>query len=853
MKLEVLAATMVVCSVAACADLPAPGVCGNGVHEPELGEDCDDGTDSERCTACRLVCDRDAPAETCVDGFARCCPAGAACGVDGLCSYPAGAVAFPATVIDYAPSVFQVIDVDGDGLGDVTGIASDRLQARFGSSAADLGRLFEHRTPPFTPGARVAMVESPSPDFTGEVVVLPTPDGISVLLLDGTQALPLPTPALIAEAASFANVAVTCNSFECGLAAVGNAPTGEVVLVVHDAYELGAPCGAISAAETTIAALTTTPGRPDIVVVGAGQRLCLYLDDRFPGQEVHALFENLVVSREIAAFIPIQLDSDSCQEALVLYASTGPADAEYTELDIGNCANPEIPGSVTAFTTNSVQLRPIAAGDLDGAGDWDLVTPSSVTFSSGAVFPFPTGHEVFAATIIDLNRDGVRDIVGINVDFRLEVMLGLGGGTYLVQTRDELVGALVLDAADLDGDLYGDIVVRDVFGQLWVLHGGPSGIGEPVLFGAIDALGGLDVSARIIAGELHADVTMLQASDSMGGEAIRFRAYPNRAIAPISPLPFGRAEGSLAGELRPGSLDVGVLGVSRVGLEVVPRLRVFVIPDASAVVSTGAPYLVAVDDPDGYFLTYPGVGERPPWFESIRVGDEPRLLAMRRAPDELEAVTFALPAPPGPGGEVETPSARVPLLPPGDGCLIRTLERLRPVQFDADTDTELVASVTDTCDEQRECGCTRDAHRLFLIDFGSATAPAATDLTALLAGVSGEVFDCTDGAAIELGEPPEGMPAAAGPQEVVAACTATFADEMGGFGFDVLVGFFSQPGGAAAAQPFQLTFLPYAGELAIGDITGDGVDDVAIRSAGGQLGVAAQCARHDVSTCVSSN
>ena len=44
-------------ATAACHDLPALGVCGNGIVEANLGEACDDGGASALCTpACELAC-----------------------------------------------------------------------------------------------------------------------------------------------------------------------------------------------------------------------------------------------------------------------------------------------------------------------------------------------------------------------------------------------------------------------------------------------------------------------------------------------------------------------------------------------------------------------------------------------------------------------------------------------------------------------------------------------------------------------------------------------------------------------------------------------------------------------------
>ena len=101
------------------------GVCGNGIIE--LGEDCD--SDDASCASCSVVC-----------AAASDCPSEAyACGVDGLCHAPGGALGQPAT----SPGTFQshelqITDVDHDGIGDVLGLSQTSIVVRHGDPAAAL-------------------------------------------------------------------------------------------------------------------------------------------------------------------------------------------------------------------------------------------------------------------------------------------------------------------------------------------------------------------------------------------------------------------------------------------------------------------------------------------------------------------------------------------------------------------------------------------------------------------------------------------------------------------------------------------------------------------------------------------
>jgi hypothetical protein len=116
-----------------CRQLPElePDMCGNGVVEK--GEDCDLFTEfseikSSCGNACRYLCD---PTFAEVDAFQ--CPAGRACGSDGLCRQPSGEyVLAPNSPISFEASQLLISDFDGDRIADLIGGSSDRIEVRYG-------------------------------------------------------------------------------------------------------------------------------------------------------------------------------------------------------------------------------------------------------------------------------------------------------------------------------------------------------------------------------------------------------------------------------------------------------------------------------------------------------------------------------------------------------------------------------------------------------------------------------------------------------------------------------------------------------------------------------------------------
>ena len=110
------------------------GVCGNGLVE--ANEDCDSNEAS--CVRCAVLCAADAD-----------CPTAAyACGTDGLCHAPSGALGAPVPAGPFQIDDLAITDIDRDGIGDAVGVSSTSIAIRYGDPAARLSRVQSVLTPP---------------------------------------------------------------------------------------------------------------------------------------------------------------------------------------------------------------------------------------------------------------------------------------------------------------------------------------------------------------------------------------------------------------------------------------------------------------------------------------------------------------------------------------------------------------------------------------------------------------------------------------------------------------------------------------------------------------------------------
>jgi FG-GAP-like repeat len=159
-----------------CADLSEmeEGYCGNGVAEPDYGEDCDNFSD-ETCIGpgekneCRLDC---SPGD---EDVRPACPTGWGCGTDDLCRQPDGTFEEQGWVsLEDAPKL-GVADVDGDRRADLVSVTTQELIVSFFDNEGNVAKSVHRYSFPTAPAVgQLTSEESPE-----DVVLLA--DGMTVL------------------------------------------------------------------------------------------------------------------------------------------------------------------------------------------------------------------------------------------------------------------------------------------------------------------------------------------------------------------------------------------------------------------------------------------------------------------------------------------------------------------------------------------------------------------------------------------------------------------------------------------------------------------------------------------------
>jgi hypothetical protein len=460
----------------ACAELPqlGPDVCGNGVIEAHLDEQCDMSEDETlgsdvRCgdpsdvlRACHYVCSRSESGPT--------CPTGWGCSDDGVCRYASGEVVeLDESPIDLEPyKRLQIADIDGDQRMDLVAGGESGISVYYGK-----------RTDPF-----VSRFHSPVPSLSREVALgdvdrdgnqdLVAMTGVGPILLTGQRGRSLESvivprvdlrrievpiewmrviPLKLDESSQCATIEAKPN-----LLAVG---TGDRLLISYAERE--------PIAQETIA-VANLPGRFAVADLSGVHRG--YSDEELivalPGRtQVHVYEQACVMrpnnsySREMRDYsvplphpvvrlphilfaelaqdtaLPADLDGDGDLD-LLFAVSDGLENRVVRVENMGSEFGParvfpqmraladvsaQIGGDGDPFSGIHVaQAWPLAAGDLDGDGDADFVGTTGIySWMSdgedsipGNELIIPQSPQNFAeAVIADFDGDGLNDIIAV--------------------------------------------------------------------------------------------------------------------------------------------------------------------------------------------------------------------------------------------------------------------------------------------------------------------------------------------------------------------------------------------------------------------------------------------------------
>nr|HEX4317700.1 VCBS repeat-containing protein [Kofleriaceae bacterium] len=480
----------------------AADTCGNGVVDP--AEECDP-TVATATGTCGAAGTTDACRFTCTPGSgsaAVACPTGASCGRDGHCRVPTGALS-PAGTFSTTPGAFALADVDGDSHLDYVGTTGG-VRVAFGNGDGTF------RAPPLS--QPVSTLEATIGDVTGDgladVSVVQSGTSMGVLVGETDNTI---------EQVPFATFEqpITGADLWVGMRADAARPFQELLHIslssftgsgdIRFGFDQPHVGGAVPDADAHVETgvrFPTLEGPPPFPIADA-------IDA--PG----------VGGDEIAIGVP-----------------GGTAIHIFTATTTGATAVARLVHAVDVAVPGALDDRPILFADLDGDGHLDLVfgatsvaTGDQVFVASGTgtgfgaatadqalstsgCFPTAAGnvvgdaraevwcnslvHQVDANTIqrlspffgneavfADLNRDGFVDVIAkATVADGLEVLYGGADGTLSPAFVPTASSVFDLRRGDFDGDRTDDVM----FGQarvgggddVLVLYGSPAGLGAPV-------------------------------------------------------------------------------------------------------------------------------------------------------------------------------------------------------------------------------------------------------------------------------------------------------------------------------------------------------------------------------------
>ncbi len=482
----------------ACAELPhiPEGVCGNSVVEP--GEACDGAVLDQSLTRCRPpdavegACRFD-----CTEGYQ--CPDGYACGSrDGVCRSrnPNPEYQVWGKASSLVASRLLLGDLDADGrddlvtLGHPTPLWQTQLKFSFFDDQALPYDGFEPKIPIASP----VMAKLDSGAGPREHLAFATGYGLSTLTTDSRHVVvsrPYPFQALD-SGASYRVVTIH---------GVTTSPMGDGVLVLFGGPEATLLVGADSAGvvaelshpiEALVGELVSVeldPSSPCSEFVFAfddgatvyGLSPCDELGEwRTTSIEPRVLVE-LGEGRRVGQSVLFgHVDGDTVLDLVVgdtegrSYVGFGVGDGTFAA-DLSHIDATRGEARPLRFDTSAcpdprvADGYPLALGDLDADGRDDWVFPSGVVLSRGSTNTEP--HEILGcfgsgpfvgrwgiAAVLDINRDGLLDLAaGIADEPDLEIFLGTG------QPRMNRFGlptdgtVLYLASGDFDGDLVADL------------------------------------------------------------------------------------------------------------------------------------------------------------------------------------------------------------------------------------------------------------------------------------------------------------------------------------------------------------------------------------------------------------
>lgn len=516
----------------ACRDLTpieATGRCGDGVLEPEVGEDCDTYAIGE-ATACGAPGTAQACRYTCTDAA---CPADWRCGRDAICRAPSGSFTAAGPLALDGETALPG-DVDGDGLTDLILAGNATITTAFGDTD---GRFTRAITIP----AGVQQDQIYADDITGDGrtdVLVPTIEGIRIYRGQSRRLSPVAFPATRL-------VDLPGEGQILGLR-VGPGPNPRALVVVNDGRATRAVVvGADSTDDSALAAaLTDTPGAPLLTALPTASAQ--------PGQPARVALH--IAGGDTLLLLAIRCRANACT-VTVEQRVDAPDQMRFGDL-------PPVPGDVNgdgvtdlvvnyntpathvgfiasqdgiAFARRTLEPWPLRDGPqcrscgtagftttADALGDTlvDFAGPGGV-FRTITLDPLDLDPieldlrgNLRRAQFVDLNRDGLEDIVALRSGNQIDLILN-DGAQFYPHIADVDGDASLFRVGDFDGDLYPDVAVLESDQRVAVFFADPLGLPrERVLM--LDAPDVVDLDLDPPRGANATGLWTLRATDTPG-------------------------------------------------------------------------------------------------------------------------------------------------------------------------------------------------------------------------------------------------------------------------------------------------------------------------------------------------
>ncbi len=574
--MRVLVATLLASVAGGCSALPPidAGVCGNRVLD--ITEDCDTFSEHGGATecgapdtanACHFICDATGDLE---------CPDGWRCGLDGRCRRPLGRFSSEPQVFSFPVDHFEIGDVDGDRNLDLIGSTQSTVSVRFGARGGDLDELLRvgiHRAQDTPDIADV--------DQDGSLdVVVPVSTGLSVLRGRPERRL-APVAYSPFDLPDFAEVRLI--PFESERRDLGTellSVAGTRMFIEDPMRSVLMPLGKSVSdvlGRIPIADLDRTADRRAELALTFDQAASVWVYTSTPtrGGDLQVVLRQEVrlPGPAVSGSLFADINGDGFLD-LITEVRSGMS----TALAVAH-GDPRRPGRFVDLScmfqlevAGASMPMPLAMGDINGDRRADFVLPRRVALNTLGSTPAcgevetpqipvapATRGEWSEATISDFNRDGSADIAAVVADTPdIDVLIGTGVGLFNTFNIRTSAPPIMPRAGDFDGDLVGDLAFSQAGGEVeedelfvsfGAVEGGPS---APISMGRLGVIEHIEPLTMVTDADTLDGITDLLVTSSAFGDsdqhsaAILFGNSERRLLAPFFLEENGRLDVPLA-------------------------------------------------------------------------------------------------------------------------------------------------------------------------------------------------------------------------------------------------------------------------------------------------------------------